>query len=214
MPAIKGRNVRVEIGATYGAAIPVTGVTLANPGVAAAAAHGQLDGVVGYMKNVVGMEELEEQAIRIDAPTTGNFTLQGIDTTQMGVWVSGSFYPVLTWLTVAEARTYATGGGEAEALDITALIHRTRQTDAGLLAAEDFSFDVIPQTTPSPAMILCEQSARKSAKLAIRVTHLIDGAVRVGYGTPSVPSESVDVGAVGSGTLSFNVRGYILRLPA
>ena len=52
MSNVKGRGVRVEIAATYGTPITVTAVTLASPGVATSAAHGQSNDTVGYFSSV------------------------------------------------------------------------------------------------------------------------------------------------------------------
>ena len=58
----KGRNIRVEIAATYSAAKVVTAVTLASPGVATSTAHGMANDTVGYFTGVGGMAQLESQA--------------------------------------------------------------------------------------------------------------------------------------------------------
>jgi hypothetical protein len=213
MAVVKGRGVRVELGATYGSAIPVTAVTLASPGVATSTAHAQLDATVGYFASVGGMVQLEGQGVRLDSVTTNNFTLQGLNTTNFSAFTSGSFFPVLTWVTLAEATSYAIGGGAAEKLDVTTLIDVIRQEDNGLLGAQSMDLNVIAQTTPSTAMLLVEAAAQAGTKLVMRITHP-DGSVRVCYGEPSFPGEDVQQGAVGTGTMSFSVKGFVLKLAA
>lgn len=213
MATVKGRGVRVELGATYGSAIPVTAVTNANPGVATATAHGMSDSTAGYFDNVEGMVQLNGQGIRIDDPTANNFDLQGLNTTSFSAYVSGDFFPVLTWQTLAEATSYSIGGGDAQKLDVTTLLDVIQQQENGLLAPQTLSLNVIAQTVPSAAMLLVEASAQAGTKLVVRITHP-DGSVRICYGEPSFPGEDVQQGAVGTGSLNFSVKGFVLKLPA
>lgn len=214
MTVAKGRNISVELGATYGSAIPVSAVTLANPGVATSAAHGLLDASAGYFDGVTGMVQLNGQGIRVDAPATNTFQLQGLNTSSFPAFTAGNFYPVLTWLTLAEATSYAIGGGDAEKLDVTTLIDVIRQQENGLLAAQTLALNINAQTVPSAAMQLIEAAAQAGTKLVVRITHRVDGAVRICYGEPSFPGEDVQQGAVGTGTLNFSVKGFVLKLPA
>lgn len=213
MATVKGRGVRVELGATYGSAIVVDAVTLANPGVAHAVAHGMADASVGYFDGVTGMEQLNGQGIRVDAPTTDNFTLQGLNTTAFPAYLAGNFYKVLTWLTLAEATSYSIGGGDAAKLDTTRLLDIIQQQENGLLAPQTLAMNIIAQTVPSAAMQLVQAAAQAGTKLIVRITHP-DGSVRVAYGEPSFPGEDVQQGAVGTGALTFSVKGFVLFLPA
>lgn len=210
---VKGRGVRVELGATYGAPIAVTGVTNASPGVATATAHGLLAGAVGYFSGTAGMAQLENQASRVATPAANTFALQGLNTTSFGVYTAGNFTPVATWVGLAEATSYAIGGGAASLLNVSTLIDVIAQQENGLLAAQTLSLNVLALTVPSIAMALIQASAQSGVKLMMRITHP-DGSVRVAYGDPSFPGENVAQGAVGSGTLSFNVKGFVLALSA
>ena len=69
---VKGRGVKVEVGYTEGAAVAISAVSNANPGIASRPSHGLLAGSVGYFDNIEGMDPLDGQAIRVaDAtPTT------------------------------------------------------------------------------------------------------------------------------------------------
>lgn len=214
MATVKGRNVRVEFGATYGSAIPVSAVSLANPGVATSTAHGLADASAGYFDAVLGMEQLNGQGIRVDAPAANTFSLQGLNTTSFPAFGSGNFFPVLTWLTLAEATSYSIGGGGANKLDTSRLIDTIAQEENGLLSAQTLAFNIIAQTNPSAALALIEAAAQAGTKLVCRITHLVDGAVRICYGEPSFPGEDVQQGAVGTGALQMSVKGFVLKLPA
>jgi hypothetical protein len=211
MAVVKGRGIAFEFAATYGTAINVTAVTLANPAVATATAHGQANNTVGYFNNVSGMVQLEGQAVRVKNQATNTFELQGLNTTAYSAFTAGQFIPVATWHTLAEATSYSIGGGEAEKLDATTLIDVVKQEEAGLLAPQSLTLNILAQDTPSTAMAALQSLAQSGAKMVFRV-RLPNGAVRIGYGEPSLPGEDVQRGQLGTGTLSVTLKGVVLQL--
>lgn len=214
MALAKGRNVRVEFAATYGSPVTVSAVTQANPGVATATAHGQVDGTIGYMSSVEGMVQLEGQAVRVDAPNTNDFQMQGLNTTSYSAFSgTAQFVPVATWHTLAEATGYGLGGGESEKLDATALIDVIKQEEAGNLAAQTMTINVLAQDAPSAAMAALMALAQSGTKAVFRVL-FPSGALRILYGEPSLPGEDVQRGQLGTGSLSITVKGVILQLAA
>ena len=213
MSNVKGRGVRVEIAATYGTPITVTAVTLASPGVATSAAHGQSNDTVGYFSSVGGMVQLENQAIRIKNKATDTFELQGLNTTNYTAFTSGTFTPVATWATLSESTSYSLGGGASEKLDVTTLIDIVRKEEQGYLPVQSVTTNVIAQDTPSAAQLLLESAVQTQGRVTVRIT-LANGAVRIFRGEPSTPGEDVQLGAVGTGSLDFAVKGFILKLAA
>lgn len=214
MGVVKGRGIRVEFAQTYGSAKSVSAVTKADPGVATSTAHGLTDGTVGYFSGVSGMVQLEGQAARTDNAATNTFELQGLNTSSFSTF-SGtcSFIPVTAWHTLAEATSYAIGGGEAEKLDATTLLDVVKQEEAGLLAPQTMSISILAQDDPSTALRALAALAQAGTKTVFRVS-LPNGAVRIGYGEPSLPGEDVQRGQLGTGNLGFTVKGLILLLPA
>lgn len=213
MANVKGRGVRVEISATYATDKTVTTVTLANPGVATSSAHGLANDTVGYFFNVVGMSQLEKQACRVKNTAANTFDLQGLNTTNYSAFTSGSFKPVATWATLAEATSYSLGGGEADKLDVTTLLDIVRKEELGLLPVQSASLNVIAQDTPSAAMVLLENAVQTQGIVVVRIT-LGNGAVRIFTAEPSTPGEDVQQGAVGTGSLNMAAKGFILKLAA
>ena len=213
MAFIKGRNIKVEVGATNGTPVTVTAVTQASPGVATATAHAQADATVGSFSGVSGMAQLEGQAVRVDAPVTNNFTLQGLNTTNYAAFTAGTFTPVATWQTLAECDQYDIGGGAADKTDTTCLIDIVKQEENGLLPTQSVTLNIKATDTPSTAMALIEAAAQAGNSLVFRIT-LQSGAVRVFRGEPSLAGESVQTGAVGTGSLSVAVKGFALKLAA
>lgn len=214
MTAVIGRGVRVEVAATYSAAKTVTAITQASPGVATSAAHGLTDGTVGYLSGISGMVQLEGMAVRVDAPATNTINLESLDTSAFSAF-SGtcSLTPVATWQTLGIATSYSIGGGEAEKLDNTTLLDDVKQELNGQLASQSVSINVNAETFNSAAMALIEAAARAANSLVFRIT-LKDGSVRVFRGEPSLPGEDVQKGAIGTGSFSVSVKGFVIKTPA
>lgn len=213
MANVKGRNIRVEIAATYAAPISVTAVSLANPGVATSAAHGQANNTVGFFSGVAGMAQLEGQAVRVKNQAANTFELQGLNTTNFAVFTAGTFTPVATWALMPEAQSHNTGGGAGEKLNVTCLIHITNQEEQGNLPAGTTTVNVIAQDTPSAAQLILEAAVQSQSAVLVRVT-LGNNAVRIYRGEPSLPGEDITTGQIATGSLDFAVKGFVLKLAA
>jgi hypothetical protein len=213
MANVKGRGIRVEIAATFGAAKVVTAVTKASTGVATSTAHGMANNTVGYFENVSGMVQLEKQACRVKNTAANAFDLQGLNTTQYSDFTSGNFIPVATWQTLAEATSYRFGGGSAEKLNATRLIDIVTQEELGNLPADSLSLGLLAQDTPSAAMQLFEAAVQTQGLCVVRIT-LGNGAVRVCTLEPGLPGEDVQQGQLGTGSLDGAVKGLVLKLAA
>lgn len=214
MTAIVGRGVRIEVAATYAAAITVTAISQAKPGVATAAAHGLVNGAVGHFTSVEGMVQLENQAARVANQATNTFELQGLSTLAFPAFTgSALFTPVSTWQTIGIATAYNIGGGEADKLDNTTLLDDIKQELNGLLAAQTVGFSVNAETFNSAAMDLVEDAARANSSMTFRIT-LKDGSTRVFRGEPSLPGEDVQKGSIGTGQFSVTVKGFVVKTPA
>lgn len=207
-----GRQVRVEIAATYDAAKTVTALTKANPGVATSAAHGLVDGTIGYFNNVVGMDEINGVAHSVNGPLTNTFDLEDEDTSTYGTFTSGDFIPVLTWSTLSLATAYNIPNAETDKLDGTTLLDRIKQEQAGLLGAQNVTIDGFsdPQNA---AVKLVRAAALKGEYVVVRIT-LKNGERRIFRGQPSLPGESLSVGQKATGQISFAVKGKVGMLPA
>lgn len=212
MSFLKGRGVRIEVALTYSAAKTVTAVTQANPGVATSTAHGLANGAVGYFSGVTaGMVQLEGQAARVTNQAANTFELQGLNTGNYTAFSgTASFTAAATWATLAECDSYDLGGGAADKIDVTCLIDTIRQEENGNLAAQSVTLNVKSTDVASQAMAFLEAQAQAGTSVLVRIT-APTGAVRVFRGEPSLPSESLSTGAVGSGSLQISVKGVITR---
>lgn len=211
MTSIVGRGIRIEIGSVEGSAVTVSAVTVADPGVATSTAHGLLTKSVGYFSGVSGMVNLEGQACRLGTVATNTFGLEDIDTSDYPAFTdTASFVPVTTFATLGRITSYSIGGGEGEKLDDTVLLDNIKQELQGLLAAQTVTFNLNSSTISDAAMAILRRGARQSNYYVFRIT-LSDGNVRVFRGQPSLPGEDVQKGAIGTGTFSVTVKGYIIE---
>lgn len=211
--ALIGRGLRVEISKTLGAAIAVSEVSQANPGVASSTAHGMLAGVVGFFDDVTGMAQLNGQAVRVHAPAANTFTLQGLNTTNFPDYTAGSIVPVDAWATLHQSTSYQIGGGEANKIKTTTLLDDIEQEENGSLAAQTVSFEINHETVDPEALALINNAALEQEYLVFRITFK-DGAQRILRGQPSMPGESTPQGGLATGSISVTVKGRVLRLPA
>ena len=213
MANVKGRGVRVEISATFASDKTVTAVTQATTGVATSTAHGLANDTVGYFLNVSGMVQLEKQAARVKNQAANTFELQGLNTTNFPAFTAGTFRPVATWQTLAEATSYSFGGGSADKLDATRLIDVAKVEELGNLPADSMTINLLSQDTPSAAMALLETAVQTQGIVVARIT-LPNGAVRIATIEPSLPGEDVQQGQLGTGTIEGAVKGLVMKLAA
>ena len=162
------------------------------------------------MRSVGGMVQLEGQACRVASSATNTFNLEDIDTTNYPAFTAGEFVPITAWSTLGRITSYAKGGGDGEKLDDTVLLDDIKQELQGLLAAETVTFNLNAMTISDSAMTKLRKTARASGYLVFRIT-LKDGNVRVFRGQPSLPGEDVQKGAIGTGSFSVTVSGFVVE---
>lgn len=212
MSVPKGRNCRVEIAATYSTAKTVTAVTQAIPPVVTSTAHGLAEGTIGYFNTAAGMDELLGQAVSVDATATDTFNAEGLDSTSFGTFTSGTVTPVATWLTLSTATSYEIPEGAPDELDATTLLDRIKQTETGLMAAQNVQISKLSDMQ-LPALALVRAAALNNGFIVVRIT-LSNGERRVFRGQPGLPGESQGLGALASSGFGIKVKGQILMLPA
>lgn len=202
-----GRGVRVEIGTTEGAGKTVSAVTAANPGVATSTSHGLSTKSIGYFDASTGMDQLLGQACRLGAVTTNTFELENLNTTNMGTFTAGDFTPITAWTTLTPATDYEVTGGAPEYIDTAVLLDQIKRQEAGPLSPQTIKIGLKKETTNGTAMVFVENAARLGNKFVVRIT-LKDGSVRYLRGQPGVPTESLQVGGVGTGGFEMTIDGF------
>ena len=108
----------LQIAAAYGAAIPVTALSNANPAVATAVAHGLSDGDILAVTS--GWTRLNDRAARVSDSLTGSFALENINTTNLQPYPAGSgvgsVREVTGFVEISQITDVTTSGGDQQFL--------------------------------------------------------------------------------------------------
>jgi hypothetical protein len=103
------------IGSAYGTAVNITAISNANPGIATAAAHGFTDSDIILLAMP---SRLDGKVVRVDAPATGTFTLEGVDTSSTTLYPSGfgvgTAKEVTTFTPLSQVVDSQSSGGEQQ----------------------------------------------------------------------------------------------------
>lgn len=109
----------LHIGSAYGSALTVSAITNANPAVATSTAHGLANG--DYVVFTSGWTRLNGRTFRVANITANTFDLEGIDTTSVTTYASGSgigsVKKVTTWTQIQQALSITSSGGEQQFTD-------------------------------------------------------------------------------------------------
>lgn len=214
MSVPKGRNCKLEVAATFAAAIQPTALTKASPGAATKTTHGMAAGTIGYWTVATGMVELDGWVGSVQGVAADTWNVERTDTTSMTTWASSSgntFTPVATWTTVSQATQYSIGGGGADEIDVSRLIDTVHQIDYGLLTAETVSIEVL-NDMQAAGLVAIEAAARAGTSMVFRLT-LSNTERRVFRGVVTIPTETQGISQAATGTFSVAVKGPVLRLP-
>lgn len=213
MATHKGRAVRVEVALTYSATKTISAITKASPGAATSTSHGLAEGAIGHLTSVGGMVELEDQVFSVDTTATNTFNLEGIDTTNFTTFSSSATAtPVATWGTLSGATSYEIGGGDVTQLDVTTLLDNQMQNDAGMIGLQNVTLSMFNDLQASAAAFIMA-AARAGTQVIFRITNS-NGERRIFRGRCSLPSESLSVNQMATGTVQVVVTKQLLMLPA
>lgn len=140
----KWSNVAVAMQSALAAAVAITGISKASPGVVTAAAHGYSNGDI-VLLTVNGMWQLNLRVARVANVTTNTFELEGIDTTAFDTFTaSGSQAQKVTLGTsITTATNITADGGDFDFIDTTTIHTNTKTQIPGLPNPAKFSFDNI-----------------------------------------------------------------------
>jgi hypothetical protein len=105
---------KFHLGATFGTPIVVTAATNALQAVLSAAAHGLAAKAEFIFKS--GWEDANDRVFRVANPTTGNFEVEGLDTTSTSLFEAGggvgTIIPILSWVEIQQVLNPSTSGGD------------------------------------------------------------------------------------------------------
>lgn len=211
MPNARGLGARLEVALTMGAAIAATALTKsATIPTATKTAHGLTTSQVVVWAVTDGMIELDGQASRVYAPAADTFQLQGLNNLNYGAWTTGTYKPVATWGTLAEAIGWEEGGGDPATQDSTRLLDIIQRQEIVGISPVTLQVTMRGQSYDSDVAAVIKGAAVTQQPLVFRLTQL-DGSVRVVNGYPSVPTWGLQSGGLGSAGFSIVPIGQILN---
>jgi hypothetical protein len=201
------RNYRLEVGTVLAALSTVTGISKASEAIVSGSGFAVVAGDFVMFGAIEGMPELSYVVARVKAtptPTATAFTLEGVNSTNFGTFVSGGFQRITTFATLATATSVDFGAGAVESLDATTLLDTTRQSIAGLLAQPDISVNLFTDAV-STVQDYIDATAQAGSIVPFRATKP-SGARRLFSGIPSTIGESVNVNQIIGGSFTVIPR--------
>lgn len=138
-------NVQVKVGATHATALPISGITKANPGVVTYTGTDPTNGDYVILSDVAGMVELKNRVFRVaNVNGAGNtFELEDEDTTTYGTFTSGNAVPVATFQQMTTVQDVTASGGDPEFADVTTIHDQIRRRVPTVFSPSSYQFGCI-----------------------------------------------------------------------
>jgi hypothetical protein len=140
--AISAQGSVVAIGTGSGAAKTISGISLGNPTIITATAHGFVNGDVVSLAGLTGADAatLNGQTVSVRNVTTNTFAVY-IDTTGKTITAAGTATSV-TFTNVANVRSFSGFDGAASEIDVTNLDSLAKEFRLGLVDPGQFTFEI------------------------------------------------------------------------
>lgn len=140
--AISAQGSVLSIGTGSGAAKTISGISLGNPTIITATAHGFADGDVVTLSGLTGADAatLNGQTVSVRHVTTNTFAVY-IDTTGKTITAAGSATPV-SFTNIVNVRSFSGFDGAASEIDVTNLSSVAKEFVLGLVDSGQFTFEI------------------------------------------------------------------------
>lgn len=140
--AISAQGSVLSIGTGSGAAKTISGISLGNPTIITATAHGFVNGDVVTLAGLTGADAatLNGQTVSVRNVTTNTFAVY-IDTTGKTITAAGTATSV-TFTNVANVRSFSGFDGAASEIDVTNLDSLAKEFRLGLVDPGQFTFEI------------------------------------------------------------------------
>jgi hypothetical protein len=133
-------GVSLSVQSALAATKTISAITKANPGVATSTSHGYTNGQEISL-DILGMHQLDDRVIRVANVAANTFELDGVDTTLMDTFASGTAALITFGLTVTTITGSTTSGGDFDRIDITTIHDTVRREIAGASTPITFSLE-------------------------------------------------------------------------
>ena len=153
----------LSIATTYAANTAITAITNTNPGVAAAAAHGFVNGDLVEIKS--GWSSVNDRIVRVAASTTGNFSLEGQDTTDVLKNPAGSgaggARKISAWTQITQIMGFTTSGGDQQYTNFSFLEDDWERQLPTMKSAQSLQIEIADDSTLLGYIALKNASAKR-----------------------------------------------------
>lgn len=164
----KWSNVAVAVQSTLGAALTITGITKANPGVVTSTAHGLANG--DYVTiSAQGMYQLDGRVFRVSGVAANTFNLEGEDTTNYDTFTSGSAYKITYGTSMTTATGLTASGGDFDFKDTTTIHTNVKTQIPGAANPATYTFESIWDAADA-GLVALKAASDNQAQRAIRFT--------------------------------------------
>lgn len=177
-------NVGVTMQSAIATAKTITAITAANPGVATSTAHGFENGDY-LLLSVPGVSMLDQRVVRVAAKATDTFQLEGIDTTNMTGFTTGTAQKITFGTAITSATGVNASGGDAEKADITTIHSNVRRRVPVVASPLSVALDLL--WDPAEAGQVALKAAFDAMAPRGFKVRFADGATMVFYGYVSAP---------------------------
>ena len=163
-------NVGIDVQTALAAAVSITGISKASPGVVTygGAVHPAIGDYVQLTVN--GMYQLNDRVLRIANVNTGakTFELEGEDTITYETFTSGSYQIVTFGASFASTQNINVSGGEYEFADVTTIHDNVRKRVPTITSPMSLSMDNIFDLTDA-GFVEMNKAYKAKTKRAIRL---------------------------------------------
>jgi hypothetical protein len=148
-------NQTVRMQSAIGAAIAITGISKASPGVVSTAGAVPANGAYVLLE-VAGMTQVNNRVFKVGGSGSGVFNI-GVDTTQFGTFTGGTFRVLTLGLSFNSMRDISSSGGDPVFEDTTT-IHDPEDTQA-IISSSPQSFSATADWDPQDATLIAANTA-------------------------------------------------------
>lgn len=166
--ATKWSNIQIAVQSALAAADTITAITKANPGVVSSTAHGMANGTYAKLA-VQGMFQLDGRVVRVANQTTNDWELEGVNTTALDTFTSGSSEAITFGTSLNTAVSISASGGDFDFIDVTTIHDNVKKQIPGLANPATFSFESIWDVSDA-GLVALKAASDAQSQLAIKFT--------------------------------------------
>lgn len=166
----KWSGVAVAVQSALAAALTVTGITKANPGVVSYTGTDPVNGAFVLVK-AEGMHQVNNRVFRVaNVNSAGDtFELEGENTTSYDSFISGTAEVITFGTTAASFTSVSASGGDFEFIDVTTIHDNVRKQIPGVASPATYTFESFWDPA-DPALAALKAASDNQQQRAFRLT--------------------------------------------